>query len=365
MSLQTLPPELGPEILIHLPVDKNLVEVGLASKHLFYPLIFNSFPFALKHVLHQCEAFNEESLWQYLEIADMESIHWPHLPLPYQAAIYAELICDPPPYMGEEPSAYMLTNQRAYLVFDVLLQHGFNPSVCDNRALGWASYNGHTEVVERLLTYPDVFPNSLALEDAACNNHATILRMLLAKATDDALSDTDFDQLFLVAITSRYHEIVRLLLTVPSVTPPPDVLDIACDVVDLDILELLLKDGRAQPSEMDFSPMFQPERRDFVALLLKDGRLSEQNLHASLKAASTCGWTECVELALLDERADPSRSLPRAIKKGHLEVVQMLWNDSRTSVRAKEAADWLASAKTHSFNAIASFLESKLREMEG
>ncbi|KAJ3067390.1 hypothetical protein HDU99_003542, partial [Rhizoclosmatium hyalinum] len=49
-TLFSLPTEIRELILLWLPIDKHLVSVGFAFKHLFYSLLFNSPKFARRHI---------------------------------------------------------------------------------------------------------------------------------------------------------------------------------------------------------------------------------------------------------------------------------------------------------------------------
>ncbi|ORY44752.1 hypothetical protein BCR33DRAFT_716714 [Rhizoclosmatium globosum] len=310
MSLQSLPSELGSNILIYLPIDNNLIEVCLSSRHLFHSLIFHSYPFAHKHLLHQYKISKWESLWHYLEACDIEPTHWPCLPLPYQAAIYGELIRTLPHYLDDDPSYWRLPHDRATLLFNLLLHYGFNPSVQDNRALNWASCNG-------------VSPTFTSVHFAVTGNHATILQMLLSKANEEVFNDTGFNSIFYEAVTYNLVDITRVLLSVPSKSPPSGALGVACDMGYIRIVQLFLTDGRANPAAIDLTSVFKADRLDIVTLLLQDGRMSQRNLNSCLCSASSWGWTDIVKLILLDERALPnvfkSRPLSCAILKGHID----------------------------------------------
>ncbi|KAJ3073397.1 hypothetical protein HDU99_001973 [Rhizoclosmatium hyalinum] len=280
--------------------------------------------------------------------------------------MYGELMRTPPHYLDEDPSYWRLPHDRATLLFNLLLQHGFNPSVQDNRALSWASFNGHTEVVELLLTKPGVSPTFTSIQFTVKENHAKILQMLLSKANEEVFNDTGFDYIFYEAVSNNLVDITQLLLSVPSIRTPPGALRIACEGGYVQIVQMFLTDGRANPAAIDLTSVFKPDRLDIVTLLLQDGRMSQQNLNSCLCSASSWGWTDIVKLILLDERALPnvfkSRPLSCAILKGHIEIVRLLWNDPRTLLSLRQTRDWIELAKTHNLVAIVKFLEAELDE---
>ncbi|KAJ3076099.1 hypothetical protein HDU99_001401, partial [Rhizoclosmatium hyalinum] len=283
------------------------------------------------------------------------------------AAVYGELMNIPPDYLDEEPGNWRLPHDRTTLLFNLLLQHGFNPSVQDNRALSWASFHGHIEIVKLLLAYPGVTPTFTAIQYAINESHTLIVQLLLSKANNDVFDDAAFDDLVYDVVTANLVDITSLLLSFQSVTPPSRALSVACEKGYLEIVRLLLKDGRTDVSEVDFTSVFKPDCLDIVTLLLQDGRMTQGNLNACLFAASAQGWTDITKLVLLDDRADPnifkSRPISFSITSGHLEVLEILWNDPRTVVTAKQMRDWIKVARKHTFGAIAKFLESKLNEM--
>ena len=68
-----------------------------------------------------------------------------------------------------------------WLVQDCL-DEGVDPSAQDNRAIRWASYNGHIEVVKLLLTDKRVDPSAddnIAIRWASENGHTEVVKLLL------------------------------------------------------------------------------------------------------------------------------------------------------------------------------------------
>ena len=104
-------------------------------------------------------------------------------------------------------------NGLVWLVQDCL-DEGVDPSAQDNRAIRWASYNGHIEVVKLLLTDKRVDPSAqdnFAIRWASGNGHTGVVRLLL---TDKRVYPSAGDNLAIKWASENGHtEVVKLLLT--------------------------------------------------------------------------------------------------------------------------------------------------------
>lgn len=123
---------------------------------------------------------------------------------------------------------------------------GGDITASDNYAIRAAVYHGLTDTVEYLLNDDRVDPS---VEDNVC---------------------------LLTAVKKRYTDIVRLLLNHKKVTPSSTHIKWAVSGYHVDILKMLLKDGRVNPAEDNLSALssaMNNQYMDIFKILLKDKRI--------------------------------------------------------------------------------------------
>ena len=132
-------------------------------------------------------------------------------------------------------------------------------------------------------------------------------------------------------------EIVKIFLADSRYNPCNNDLKMAIKNGNLQALELLLRDGRVDPSDQDNQAVIlasETGNLQALQLLLKDDRVdpSDQSNEAIIQAC-TKGHLQVVELLLRDKRVNPAsrrnRAINRASDAGHGEIVQLLLSDSR------------------------------------
>ncbi len=98
-------------------------------------------------------------------------------------------------------------------LFYELLEFGIDPSVEDNKAIRWASFQGNTEIVKMLLEDPRVDPsaeNNWAIQSASIHGHTEVVRLLLEDPRVDPSANNN--QAIIIASLKEYKDIVKLLL---------------------------------------------------------------------------------------------------------------------------------------------------------
>ena len=99
----------------------------------------------------------------------------------------------------------------------------------------------------------------------------------------------------------------------------------------VDVVTVLLKDGRADPSDRSLFLASENGHAGVVDILLQDGRANPRQCYSSpLTTSIKGGHTEVVSLLLDDGRADPSPGLiTMAIEYGHAGILKLLLKDTR------------------------------------
>lgn len=237
---------------------------------------------------------------------------------------------------------------------------GLDPNLRHNKftLLMLASTEGRVEIVELLLSHPNINPNSLTmssnavieaclvshseraddyleivrllLEDgrcdpswnhsaslrAACKNgdNAEIVRLLLS----DGRADPDEAGVLTTACKAGRDEIVRLLLADPRVNPNEEngeALSEAADKGHVSVVAILLEDGRVDPNAQSGTPL--------LVSLQRDGTGDHSRALGALS-----DYNEIVRLLLSDPRTDgaidDNRPLEAAIENSNVEAVEML-----------------------------------------
>jgi ankyrin repeat protein len=149
-----------------------------------------------------------------------------------------------------------------------------DPSVHENLALLWASFNGHVEVVQLLLQDPRVNPaaqKNAPIRHASYHGYAEVVRVLLKDPrVDPAVSDNKPIRL---AAENGHVEVVRVLLRDSRVDPATAGYEaFRCASINGrdEVVRALIAEGRANPPD-SLSLWEAPVQVERV--LLRDGRV--------------------------------------------------------------------------------------------
>lgn len=124
----------------------------------------------------------------------------------------------------------------------------------------------------------------------------------------------------------------------------------------IDVIELILRDGRVDPSSSENCAVWwacASGHLEIVKILLNDPRVDpSDDDNGAIVEASEHGHTDIVRMLLKDKRVDPSdfenTAIITASQNGHLEVVRILLNDPRVDPSAdNDCAIMLAAEQGH------------------
>ncbi len=164
------------------------------------------------------------------------------------------------------------------------------------------------------------------------------------------LFDSRYTSCLSVAARMGNSEVVRILLKCESVDPADggsEALRYAAeDAESTEVVQLLLEDGRADPTL--FMSSWVTWTLEIVSLLLKDGRIDPlHNESYAFRHAALSSNVELVKMLLGDGRADPcthqDRSLRSASYRGGADIVRLISEDGRADGRALNTALVIAS----------------------
>ena len=182
------------------------------------------------------------------------------------------------------------------------------------------------EASAELLNYFSIMP----MEDKYINIILLILPNINSslKCTDAMIRASKNDQI----------EIVKLLLQDGRAVPCSDCIKGASTNGHVEIVKLLLQDGRAVPCGDCIRDASKNGHVEIVKLLLQDGRAVPCG--NCIKDASTNGHVEIVKLLLQDGRANPAfidksealyTPIEIASQNGYTDIVELLLKDSRSN----------------------------------
>ena len=224
---------------------------------------------------------------------------------------------------------------------------------------------GHIDTLSLLLADPVQYFDSMPLYYAATSGNPHIVKLLLSvreiKGFDDAL---------LVASEKGFADVVKLLLVDGRANPKYrdthnsyyntnpayrsskphyvyDSLQIASQNGHTDVVNLLLRDGRADPTARKYRAIILAhDKHQYPTLerLLLDSRIDPIiKLNMGLIIASFYGQADRVRSLLADSRTNPStghnEALRHAIDRGHSSVVQLLSEDGRLDKDGRKMID--------------------------
>ena len=230
-------------------------------------------------------------------------------------------------------------------VVRILLRDGrFDPTIRGGKIIVSAAKRGHTEVVKVLLADPRIDPavfNNDAIRVAAIENHPDVVRVLLA---DPRVNPTELDhEAVRSAVLGKHVDVLRLLLADPRVDPSYSGNEVLLQLEPpAEIAQMFLAHPRIHLSnEMlyDYVASEWPVSTEIVRLLLRDGRIdpTEEDSRV-LRGAAEYGKDEIMQALLDDWRVDPNfgdgKPLYWATKFNHHETVRVLLSDPRVDPRA-------------------------------
>ncbi|KAJ3294042.1 hypothetical protein HDU79_011625 [Rhizoclosmatium sp. JEL0117] len=315
--LQSLPAEIIQLIFRRLPFD-GLLEFCLTSKTVYIASPIASMRSANTFVKLWSIQSGIKSIWQLLEQENLAGDNWVSLPFPLQAAVFHQTLIAPD-NLKEINNYPMFTMSNKYLmalvkaVFEGL---NYQPT---NQFLCWACELEHIEVVDICLKNPliDVSGHrNAALDVAHASRNSHIVKLLLKDPRFDRMNfQRGITYLNLLCLYGMYEELQSWILD-PRIDPSVDnslALYLGVDVGHLEIVDILLSDGRANPND-----------RNVLQWGAKKGRVG------------------IVERILQDSRVDPSLhnnfALLSAVGENHTPVIQRLLSDSRINVTRDDNA---------------------------
>ena len=144
----------------------------------------------------------------------------------------------------------------------------------------------------------------------------------------------------LMTCVNNSISLFKLLLNHPLTNPSDNrILSTACTMGSFEMVQLLLKDKRVNPSDRENYALVQACSGNYieiVKLLLQDPRVNPSSRNNTcLVEACSFGKTKIVELILQDPRVDPSTEeylcLINACRNGSSRIVHMLLADPRSN----------------------------------
>ncbi|KAJ3018115.1 UNVERIFIED_CONTAM: hypothetical protein HDU68_011309 [Siphonaria sp. JEL0065] len=242
-GLAHTPPEVLAQVIKHLPIDQNLVAVGLASKASLAPLIFNDMYLAHVHLNRQLQFTSLLTILDAMPPTNMLAIQ---PPFNYRAHLFGK-------YLSHTHNLSLsphTTDAFITRMIHVLLTNRqfFDPSCQDSLCIRLAAYNGLVQAVKLLLSDSRVDPSAKdneAIYKASKNGHLEIVQLLLQEPRVNPSGDDNYA--IGVASINGHLEIAQLLLQDPRVDPSAminDAIGQASENGHLEIVQLLLQDPR-------------------------------------------------------------------------------------------------------------------------
>ncbi|KAJ3283507.1 hypothetical protein HDU79_008993 [Rhizoclosmatium sp. JEL0117] len=325
-SIYSLATEVIQDILRYLPINAKLREVGLASKSLFASSVFLSSVHTKEHIKQAIKISGQTSFWMFVHTSGIFMEHqkwgstppcsWLLLPHIYRLELYRMALQSVSSrsfwFWALEIDGVSWTCPDMFKIVSTLLSStDFDPSFQKNRALQWACKQEQLEVVKLLLSDSRVDPsanNNLLLVSVCNSANVDLLQIIL---TDSRIDPS--------AVNNR-------------------ALSVACRTGTVEGFQVLLDDKRFDPYKCDnlfcLAVCRLKNADDVVDLLLKDGRADPGgDENSALLMAARKGCANIISKLLRDSRVDPMSwncgALCEAAKKGHKDVALLLLNDSR------------------------------------
>ncbi|KAJ3232324.1 hypothetical protein HDU81_003066 [Chytriomyces hyalinus] len=314
--MDRLPVETVQGILLYLPVDNALVQVGWASMSLAHILFWDKH-FAVRHVeaqqtllqdpfLCNCSAFPVTYKAALLSISVHKNLYPSGSQFLHMLSLFEQY-----PLLYKVPlrNPYLLKFAATSGLFDgfrYLVDHGSDPAIEDSTPLILAALNGHADIVDLILKDGRADPGvskSFPLRASASKGYAKIVELLIQDPRTD-VATTD-NSAFKLAASDGHLEVVQLLLNCPGVDPATSDsygLRKASQGGYTQVVELLLKDGRSDAAAVDnyaLSLAVQNGHKEVVGLLLMEPRvLATRDFTTVFSAATLTSRTDIVDVLL-------------------------------------------------------------------
>ncbi|KAJ3301059.1 hypothetical protein HDV03_001460 [Kappamyces sp. JEL0829] len=193
----------------------------------------------------------------------------------------------------------------------------------------------HREIVNALVRSPGDWNRREICILASVQNDLTVFSFL---APDIVADNTNLIQSLLHFTAARgFEEISLFMLSFPCVDPSQDdnaTLAFACKGGNEKIIKVLLEDTRVRPNTFCFMGAVSSGHLNVLQMLLEDGRQAPgDHDNATLSCAIQFQRVEMVAMLLKDPRIDPSlqenHMLECAVSIGNAEIVRLILADSR------------------------------------
>ena len=201
-----------------------------------------------------------------------------------------------------------------------LLMIGFDPSINDSCAIGYASMGGYVEIVKLLLEDnridPSIDGKSICL--ASCCGHNEVVKLLL---TDGRVSPNDIYCKSYDKHDKLHNKLCHALYNTRSI---------------YDIMNVYLIDDNFYDDVSAIGFAVRNRHIEVVKLLSENKKFdSSYNHNYEIGYASKNGYIEIVKLLLMNKKVDPGDRNNYAIRlsseKGHIKVVKLLLKNKRVA----------------------------------
>ncbi|KAJ3030534.1 UNVERIFIED_CONTAM: hypothetical protein HDU68_008677 [Siphonaria sp. JEL0065] len=325
-----LPPEIIQDILILVPFTNGIFNIGLASKQLLAPIIFNGKPFARRHLQYQFSEFEhlcllraqkDISLGSFLErepcdewiSTTTQECFW-GFPASYRSVIQEAIVSHPLDGSAVEYCGrYRLTDTLKLLLRDY--------RVDPNRAIQSAVNDSDMEILSILLNDESVNHGRILFE-AAADEKMEVLHFVLDRSdVQELVSNVVMGEALVLACHYNRLEVVRLLHH-QSWTDFGGLTNKAfyqsTDVDNSSVIQYFLTNAIVDPSVESNRALItasSDNRIEVVKLCLADPRVdpSARDNDALIDAVKFGNYT-VVSILLADERVDPAANNQQAIR---------------------------------------------------
>ncbi|KAJ3078360.1 hypothetical protein HDU99_000625 [Rhizoclosmatium hyalinum] len=363
-SIFSLPIEIREQILLYLPIDVHLANVGLASKAPFSPSIFHSIEFARSHVSTDYIRSESDCFGAYIKKLDVslkKHSHCPHLPLTYQLVLFQKLLesegCPTGNTEHDNTQPVVGCLHIRTVLTHLLKDPSFDPSCNSFVLLMWVYFEG--EKVSMQLAFEtfkilfedgrvDPTENDNHLFNMICaNNHAKLVHLFLSN--ERVRPNANSNEALKAACAFGSTDVIPILLNDPRVDPAtvPELCQIALEVGIESSIPFLLKDPRVDPSACNNAAIYEAARCDLAsaaAQLLADPRVDPMDIEGrALFSSVTNGSFNVFRVFYADPRVDLEMHGNTVIQnmvmvhEKDVDVLEMLLADEHVDPRAGES----------------------------
>ena len=245
------------------------------------------------------------------------------------------------------------SREEAYQKFINACKHGHielvrqsirHPKFDPSEGFDVAVANGQAQIVSLLLDDPRVIIHSSTFNTAVEKGHVDVVKLFLGHPLIQ-LTNAHLNWALNIAVRYHHIDVATLFLNHPRFSPTShDILSDAVSVKDPDMVKLLLRDGRFDPSYDDNHALVEAARvghTEIFNLLMNDVRLVDPagrgRRNRALVTAAQFGHIEIVDILLRDPRINPSElaldfALSEAVRYEHADVAARLLKHPRVTV---------------------------------